>query len=96
MTSSKTSTAPRHRRCAQRLEKARLGDDAHVPGDGLDDDGRQPLAVRLDRRADALHVVEAADDRVDGSPDGTPGEDGILSVATPEPAAASSPSAWPW
>ena len=45
---------------SQRLEEARLGrDDAHVPGDGLDDDGRQPLAVALDRRADAFTSLKA-------------------------------------
>ena len=30
------------------------------------------------------------------APAGTPGDDGMPSVAIPEPAAASSASAWPW
>ena len=30
------------------------------------------------------------------APDGTPGEPGMPSVAIPEPALASSASAWPW
>ena len=51
----------------QRLEEPRRGRDAaHVPGDRLDEDGREPLAVARARRRDAVDVVEPADDRVGG------------------------------
>jgi hypothetical protein len=52
---------------AQPLEEPRLRrDDAHVPGDGLDDDRRQVLGMALDGRAHVLDVVVAADERVRG------------------------------
>src|SRR5581483_4240082 len=50
---------------AQRLEKAvDRRDDAHVPGDRLDDDRREPLAVAHDRLGCRVDVVVGADDRV--------------------------------
>ena len=46
---------------AEHLEEARRGrHDAHVPGDGLDEDRREPLAVALDRRRRRLDVVVGA------------------------------------
>ena len=62
ITSSKTSSAPaRVAEQAQRLEEpGRRRHAAHVPGDGLDDDRRQALAVALDRRGDAVDVVVLA------------------------------------
>ena len=84
-------------RGAERLEEARLGrDDAHVAGDRLDEDRGEVLAVPFHHGLDCVHVVERADDRVGGAAAGTPGEDGSPSVASPDPAAASSASACPW
>ena len=52
---------------AQDLEEAWVGrDDSHVPGDGLDDDRRQPLAVALDRGSGSVDVVVGGHDRVAG------------------------------
>ena len=68
ITSSKTSSAPAaSQRSAQRFqEPRRRRDAAHVPGDRLDDDRRQPLAVALDGRRDTVDVVVVAHDRVRG------------------------------
>ena len=52
---------------AQRLEESRLGrDDAHVAGDGLDDDRRQRVALLLNRASHVVRVVVRADDGVRG------------------------------
>ena len=49
----------------QPLEEARHGrDDAHVPGDRLDEHARQPLAVCGHRLGGRVEVVVGADDRV--------------------------------
>ena len=82
---------------AQRLEEARRGrDDAHVPGDRLDDHAREALAVALERPGGGVDVVVRRDDRVRSGPAGTPAVAGTPSVAGPEPASASSESACPW
>ena len=50
---------------AQRLEEAGLGrDDAHVPGDRLDDHAGKPLAVARHGQCSRLDVVVRSDDRV--------------------------------
>ena len=57
------------RQRAERVEEAGLGrDDAHVPGDRLDEDRGEALAVARDRLRCRLHVVVGADDRVLGRP----------------------------
>ena len=63
------------------------------PGDRLDEHGRKALAVLRHRRSGRVDVVVGDDDRVAATAGGTPGEDGIPSVASPEPADASSASA---
>src|SRR5215211_3357447 len=47
-------------------ESGRRGHDAHVPGDGLDDDAGQPLAVLGHRCRSRVQFVVGADDRVGG------------------------------
>ena len=72
-------------------------DDAHVAGDRLDDQRRDVVAVLLERGAHGVEIVERHDHACRRRrPAGTPPEPGIPSVTTPEPALASSMSAWPW
>ena len=82
---------------AQRLEESRLRrDDAHVPGDRLDEHGtraprrtarpRPPLPSTSLNGQTTVSAVASV---------GTPGVEGIPSVASPEPALASSASTWP-
>ena len=90
--------AARVAQAAQRLEEARRGrDDAHVRRDRLDDHRRDPLAVLDERLRRGVEVVVRDDDRVGrraaSARRATPG---MPSVARPEPALASSASAWPW
>ena len=83
--------------CAETLEESGVGrDDAHVPGDRLDEDGGDvvPRAAKsASTAARSLNGATSVSATVAGV---TPGESGRPSVATPEPAAASSASAWPW
>src|SRR5207342_1491441 len=51
-------------------------DDAHVPGDRLDDDRGQALAVALDGGSGGVDVVEGADDGVARGACGDPGAGG--------------------
>ena len=90
--------AARRRRAPQRLEEARRRrDDAHVPGDRLDEDRRQPLAVALDRRGGGVDVVVGRDDRVGGdAASARPGSTGSRASRARSPRSASSASAWPW
>ena len=81
----------------QRLEEAGLRrHDAHVPRHRLDEHRGEPLAVAFDRGRGRVDVVVAADTVSAVAPDGTPGVEGMPSVASPEPALASSASTWPW
>ena len=81
----------------QRLQEPRLGrNDAHVSRHWLDHDRGEALAVPLDGRGDGAVVVVGADDRVGGRASRHAGQAGMPSVANPEPASASSASAWPW
>ena len=69
ITSSKTSSAPvASQSSAKRLEKpGRRRHAAHVPGDGLDDDRRETLAVALDGRGRTRRRrCTSHDDRVGG------------------------------
>ena len=50
----------------------------------------------VEERADGAEIVVGRDERVGGEGAGTPGLSGRPSVATPEPAFTSRPSAWPW
>ena len=81
---------------AQPLEKARLGkDEAHVPGDRLDDHGRD-VVVPGEERSTASRSLYGAVSVSATAPGVTPGESGSPSVATPDPACTRSRSAWPW
>ena len=98
MTSSKTSSAPEASQSARSASR-KPGSGGTTPmlpatGSTMTAASRAPWASTAARTPsaslNAQTTVSAA------TPAGTPGEDGIPSVAEPEPAAASSPSAWPW
>ena len=98
ITSSKTSSAPdASHSVAETCEEARRRrDDSHVPGDGLDDDAREPFAELGDRRSGGIASLYGTTIVCAVTELGTPADDGMPSVASPEPASARSASTWPW
>ena len=80
---------------AQELEEAAGGrDEAHVRRAGLGDDRGDVAAVG--RRRERVRSFQGTTTVAAAVAAGTPGLAGIPCVASPEPAAASSPSEWPW
>ncbi len=75
MTSSKTSSAPvsSQRRRSAGEEPGVGGDEPHVRGDRLDEDGRDVGAVLGEHGVEGVVVVERDDDRVGDGAGGDPG-----------------------
>ena len=98
ITSSKTSSAPCASQSARSpsrkpgLRRARRP-CSPPPARRAPRPGRRRASTAAAARVD---VVVRADHRVGRRPGGTPGVDGMPSVAMPEPALASSASTWPW
>ena len=98
MTSSKMSTVPYSARdLAQPFEVALGGRHAaHVPGDGLQDDRGESLALSLEELPHRLEVVVRQDGGISSRALRDAGASGRPRVATPEPAETSRASPWPW